>query len=94
MKNGGLLGGQLFQIDVDLQAPTYIAHIKELAFAHVAMGGNSSRHTDPLAFPKSFSDLADGTGDIEPPSKWIDLLLDQLLQLLTAERKKVIFFHC
>ena len=54
LKNSGLFQRQLFQIDVNLESPTDIAEIKELAFAHIAMGRDSTRYTDPLAFRKAF----------------------------------------
>ena len=93
LKNSGLFSRQLFQVDVDLEATTHIAEIKELALAHIAMCRDPTRHANPSPSTKSLSNFTHRAGDIEPASERIHLLLKQLLQLLTAERKKVVFFH-
>jgi hypothetical protein len=93
LKYSGLFHRQLFQTDVDLKATTHIAKIKELALAHIAMRRDPARHTDPCAFRKGMQDFTDLARNIEPTRERIRLPLMQLLQLLTAEGKKIVFFH-
>src|SRR5206468_4115580 len=93
LKYCGLFSRKRFQVDIHLEPASYIAQIEKLAFPHIPMGGNPTGRKDPLALSKSLAHFANRPADIEPPPKRIDLLLKQLLQLLTAEREKFVFFH-
>jgi hypothetical protein len=93
LKYGRLFNRELFQVDVHLEAASHIAQIKKLAFTHIAMGRDPTRYKDPLAFSKNLAHFAYCSRNIKPRPKRVNLLLKQLLQLLTAEREKFVFFH-
>ena len=93
LKNPRLINRQFLQVDVDLDSTTDIAEVKELALAHVPVRRDPTRHADPRALLETLSDLTDSTGDIETLSEGIHFQPKQLLQLLSANRQKIVFFH-
>jgi hypothetical protein len=57
------------------------------------MRRDPTRHADSRALLESLSDLTDSAGDIETLSERVHFLPKQLLQLLSADRQKIVFFH-
>jgi hypothetical protein len=55
-----------------LNSPSRVTQIEEVAFAHIAVRGDTARRPKILAFFEFFAHLCDGSARLESSAEWVD----------------------